>query len=217
MATVKLSDGKVVTKDGKVSCECCDVRRCCVFEAQFATAGDLPAVINFYGGELTVSGTSYGDTTNGVILEGNEWGIYRDGARTSSACISLPANGATTANVYAELATSYLLEFTWQPDGFDPFDLSFTMTLHGNPLSPHTYEAADEPCLWFSTSTTSDPPSQFFDEGVILYRSLGSWKIYSGVWPDGVIIAIKDSAQGDPAGSYSPLSGYEAASGIIVS
>ena len=38
MATIKLQNGKVITKDGKVSCECCDL--CCFYPAQGLFDGD---------------------------------------------------------------------------------------------------------------------------------------------------------------------------------
>lgn len=108
MATIKYQeDGqgnkKIITTevDGqiKVSCECCS-SGCETYPAfpvlmepdpDDETAGfiqwtsdsaNLPDAINFYGTTLSKSGTSYGDTTNGVILEGEKWAVYRNGSRT---------------------------------------------------------------------------------------------------------------------------------------
>lgn len=102
MATIKYQeDGqgnkKIITTDVdgqiKVSCECCSV--CPTYpafpvlmdpEAGYiqwtADSANLPDAINFYGTTLSKSGTSYGDTTNGVILEGEKWAVYRNGSRT---------------------------------------------------------------------------------------------------------------------------------------
>ena len=51
--TIKTQGGKVVTKDGKVSCECCDVE-CCMYPAEGFSAGsysveDLPDEILIAG------------------------------------------------------------------------------------------------------------------------------------------------------------------------
>jgi hypothetical protein len=102
MPTIKTSDGKVLTTAGtglpKVRCECCSP--CSLYpafpvllepdpedpEAGFiqwtADTDNLPASIDFYGTTLYKSGTSYGDTTNGVILEGEKWAVYIEGVRT---------------------------------------------------------------------------------------------------------------------------------------
>ena len=47
-----------------------------------ADTANLPDSINFYGTTLSKSGTSYGDATNGVFLEGENWAVYRNGAKT---------------------------------------------------------------------------------------------------------------------------------------
>ena len=46
--TIKTQNGKVITKDGKVSCECCE--ECCMYSAQAFLDGlydwdDLPDII----------------------------------------------------------------------------------------------------------------------------------------------------------------------------
>jgi hypothetical protein len=89
--TIKAQNGKVVTKDGKVSCECCDVE-CCLYPAQTLadgeySANDLPDAVTFDGTSFSRSGTSYGNTTNGVILEENVWAKYRNAARSTRACL----------------------------------------------------------------------------------------------------------------------------------
>jgi hypothetical protein len=102
MPTIKTSGGKVLTTAGtglpKVRCECCSP--CSLYpafpvllepdpedeEAGYiqwtADTDNLPTSIDFYGTTLYKSGTSYGDTTNGVILEGEKWAVYIDGVRT---------------------------------------------------------------------------------------------------------------------------------------
>jgi hypothetical protein len=98
MPTIKTSGGAVLLKSGKVSCGCCS--GCQTYpafpvllepdpedpEAGFiqwtADSANLPTSIDFYGTTLYKSGTSYGNTTNGVILEGEKWAVYIEGVRT---------------------------------------------------------------------------------------------------------------------------------------
>ena len=84
-----MSGGKVVTKAGKVSCTCCAAPAvCCMYAATSAVAADLPDAITLLGvGSLAKSGTDYGDTTNGVILETGVWARYIAGVRTTNACL----------------------------------------------------------------------------------------------------------------------------------
>lgn len=106
MSTIKYLEDEAGTKkviisvtDGQtqVSCECCggcaaypafpvlagsDNQGNDVFEQWTAYSANLPGWINFYGGALAKNGTSYGNTTNGVFLEGQKWAVYRNGTRT---------------------------------------------------------------------------------------------------------------------------------------
>lgn len=73
MATVKLQDGKVILKNGKVSCSCCG-GECCMYPAQalidgLYTADDLPdEVLLFNANWSPPEGTIL--TKNGSIYEG---------------------------------------------------------------------------------------------------------------------------------------------------
>jgi hypothetical protein len=93
MATIKLQpSGAVVLKDGKVSCECCEVEECCMYPAQNLanedySENDLPDAVTVDGVSFSRSGTEYGDTTNGVILEENVWAEYRDEVRLEGPCL----------------------------------------------------------------------------------------------------------------------------------
>jgi hypothetical protein len=107
MATIKYQEDaqgnkKVIISvsgsETKVSCECCS--SCLAYPAfpvlmepdpddpdagyiqWTADSANLPDSINFFGTTLSKSGTSYGDATNGVFLEGEKWAVYRNGVRT---------------------------------------------------------------------------------------------------------------------------------------
>jgi hypothetical protein len=106
MATIKYQEDaqgnkkviiSVVGSETKVSCECCssclaypaypvevgiDEDGNPTFDQWTADSANLPDSINFYGTTLSKSGTSYGDATNGVFLEGEKWAVYRNGVRT---------------------------------------------------------------------------------------------------------------------------------------
>jgi len=104
MATIKLQpSGAVVIKDGKVACGCCEVE-CCMYPATafdgFYTANDLPDAVTVDGVNLNRSGTSYGNTTNGVILEGNFWAKYTNSVRSQRNCL-------IQGGVYDQFANSY--------------------------------------------------------------------------------------------------------------
>ena len=92
MATIKLQpSGAVVLKDGKVSCSCCEVG-CCMYPAQALADGgyevsDLPDDVTVNGTGFPRSGTTYGNTTNGVIFEENVWAKYTSGVRSSRPCL----------------------------------------------------------------------------------------------------------------------------------
>lgn len=93
MATIKLQpSGKVVLKDGKVACGCCEVEECCMYSALDVSLGrytvdDLPDDVTVGGISLARSGSGYGNTTNGVFLEGNVWAKYTNGVRSERACL----------------------------------------------------------------------------------------------------------------------------------
>jgi hypothetical protein len=106
MATIKYQEDaqgnkkviiSVVGNETKVSCECCssclaypaypvevdiDEDGNPIFDQWTADSANLPDSINFFGTTLSKSGTSYGNTTNGVFLEGEKWAVYRNGVRT---------------------------------------------------------------------------------------------------------------------------------------
>jgi hypothetical protein len=107
MATIKYQEDaqgnkkviiSVVGSETKVSCECCssscpaypaypievgiDEDGNPIFDQWTANSANLPDSINFFGTTLSKSGTSYGNITNGVFLEGEKWAVYRNGVRT---------------------------------------------------------------------------------------------------------------------------------------
>jgi hypothetical protein len=110
MATIKLQpSGAVVLKDGKVACACCALPTpCCYYPSAILAQGiysvnDLPDAVTVDGVSFARSGSSYGNTTNGVRLEGTTWAKYANGVRSTNPC--LLKNG-----VVSQFADAYYLQ-----------------------------------------------------------------------------------------------------------
>jgi hypothetical protein len=59
-----------------------------MYPAASAVSSDLPDNITLRNvGSLSKSGTGYGNTTNGIILESGVWARYIDGVRSTKACL----------------------------------------------------------------------------------------------------------------------------------
>jgi hypothetical protein len=100
MPTVKLQNGKVVTKSGKVACSCCEPD-CCMYPAddyitwmvppeEVVLGGSTLTVSMVYNADLGEDVPVYGDTTNGVMMEqgaGVIWAVYIEGVRTTQTCL----------------------------------------------------------------------------------------------------------------------------------
>jgi hypothetical protein len=113
--TVKTQSGKVITKGGKVSCECCGPG-CCLysalvlFQGQFLRAEDLPDNVTISGISYARNGTSYGNTTNGVALVGDKWVQYLQGIQSIRDCL-------IQGNVFDQFADTYTLNWTDPEEG----------------------------------------------------------------------------------------------------
>jgi hypothetical protein len=125
MATIKLQpSGKVVLKDGKVACACC---LCCLYPATQAVEADLPDAITLLGvGSLSKSGTDYGDTTNGVILESGVWARYVGGVRTTNSCLITGDGNLTPGNNLVEDQFEPAYEVSNGLDKFPPSTCTVT-------------------------------------------------------------------------------------------
>jgi hypothetical protein len=140
MATIKLQpSGKVVLKDGKVACGCCE--ECCMYPAQgladaIYTADDLPDDVTVNGTIFPKSGTAYGDTTNGVIFEEDVWAKYTSGVRSSRLCLiqgGVEDEFASTYNVSSPYFSSWIGNVTvtrnslceWSGEAEGQFDDSY--------------------------------------------------------------------------------------------
>lgn len=73
---------------------------CAADQPWIVDSGNLPSAVNFNGTSLSLSGTSYGNTTNGVILEGTVWAVYQSGARTTQPALYSTSIADYFANTY---------------------------------------------------------------------------------------------------------------------
>jgi hypothetical protein len=101
---------------------------CAAAQPWIVNSGNLPSTINFYGTSLSLSGTSYGNTTNGVILEESNtvWAVYVSGVRT------------TYPVLYSTNVSDY-------------FNSTYTLTLTGTPNTTVTLTRVG--CEWVATQT----------------------------------------------------------------
>ena len=215
MATIKLnSDGRVLLTSGndgssRVRCECCDsVALCCVYPA---TCGLGPPSITFYGETLAGSGTAFGDTLNGVILEGDVWAVYRNGQRTTQDCLGLALPEQDEANVAADLPTNLVLsiEFVSAIPNISPppATVESFFSFAGEMIFTGGFLDLDNPLLGQCYYSLVDiVPGQFYDEGFVLARNSETcrWELWDS--PLGFLYAYRDDA--DIVGSYTIAEEY---------
>jgi hypothetical protein len=154
MPTVKLQNGKVILKDGKVSCSCCAVEPdCCMYPADKlgATPGfvaaDLPATL--YGkwadradGTFTKSGDEYtlGTVTIRVNAGGTAWEFYDsddDATLTIGNCLIRGDGGLTPGDDTVEDQFADCYEVTGE-------FISGAVQVIRNSLCEWSYEFDDE-------------------------------------------------------------------------
>jgi hypothetical protein len=195
--TARLAVTKVIDGTRYVSCTCCTTAaECCVYPAN---CGRGPESVLFYGSILSGDGTTFGDTTNGVILESGVWAVYRNGVRTTRACLGMAtdANGGpnplSPLNVGANLATSYELEVVVNGTAYYR-TLSFIGVV-GAGYNSEALPQIEGQCLW-----SGDGIGQIFDEGLTLLfdPSTCRWVISNA--PLNVVYAYRE--EDSPMGSY---------------
>ena len=200
IATIVDEDGRrrVVTKLDEarrlVSCTCCTAgESCCVYPA---SCGLGPASITFYGGTLSGSSGTYGDTTNGVILESGVWAVYRNSVRTTTDCIGMATTGSIS--IAAILPSSLFLSF----DYLVVFTVTATLNFSGavDPLyisDTNLFGETGGQCFW---NGGVDGGNQSFDEGFTLVFNPENcrWELASG--PLNYLYAYRQDAS--PVGAY---------------
>lgn len=191
MPTIKRNADKIITRLGddgvrRVSCSCCQGEAaCCVYPA---SCGVGPQSVLHYGSTLEATGSApvYGDTFNGVALEGDMWAVYRNGTRTTRDCLGLGTEDfggiGTVPSVQANLATTYSFSFTYTSPTDPPDIIAFggTFNLSGPPGGGAGL--IEEPIFTNQCGWGADidfGAIQLFDEGLLLIfnPSLCRWEI----------------------------------------
>lgn len=175
-----------------------------------ASCGIGPDAINFHGEIILGSGTSFGNTENGVVLEGTEWAVYRNASRSTRNCLGFAFQGS----VSPALSTSYALSL----DAFNgDFTETFTSTLSFlgdiSDIILHAdqdFSGAIGQCGW---GGGIDQASQNFDEGFVLFFNAQGcrWELTNG--PVDFLIAYRESNM--PDGVYT--SSRESIDNIFIS
>lgn len=89
-----------------VECSCCEqIDPCGLYPAQelydeFYSPSDLPDSVTVDGISYARSGTSYGNTTNGVLLETNVWAKYKNSVRSARPTLLQKGVSDQFANAY---------------------------------------------------------------------------------------------------------------------
>ena len=145
MATIKRNGDKVVIKDGKVSCGCCEIG-CCMYPAAeiggLITENDLPNEISISGSSFLRSGVAYGNTTNGIIAEDDVWARYSNGSRSERICLI----GGAIQDLFLD---SYQIDFQITAEGL--MSVAWDGFCNGTPPSNTTASlivTRVERCLW---------------------------------------------------------------------
>jgi hypothetical protein len=218
MAIIKYKEGvgetkKILLKNGKASCECCE-SACCMYPADsFGSISDLPDTVNFNGNTLSKNGTSYGTTESGVILENGAWQRYINGEIVSSAnCLIVqyferePCNpGIVTDN----FSTSYYVDSSGmniEPD--PPCPGGYYSNSYYRGRQPPPYDLRDYSCCaWVSdVSNCSEDPPQQESGGAIFYNGVFIDDLPYYKWVCAVsssdIWGVKIGNQNSPVGVY---------------
>jgi hypothetical protein len=216
MAIIKYKEGvgetkKILLKNGKASCECCE-SACCMYPADsFGSISDLPDTVNFNGNTLSKNGTSYGTTESGVILENGAWQRYINGEIVSSAnCLIVqylnndPCNpGLVTDN----FSTSYYVDSSGMPDYIEycPGGL-YSNSYYRGRQPEYPEDVSYSCCMWASDASNCGPPAPPESGGAFFYNAFFSDSVPFYKWVCAVsssdILGVKIGNQNSPVGVY---------------
>jgi hypothetical protein len=199
--TIKTQGGKVLTKDGKVSCECCEEPECCPYPAvAFAqglyTADDLPDEVTIAGvlaykqeggfpryvsddGDFFISDPSEDNPPEDAL-----WGVTIFGqSQFDLSCLISSYEGSAPLGVEDTFADTYTVTI------FSPIDNAGTYTVTRRSL-----------CVWSSEVEESGEPSGvilFYADGPILPGIGFTWELnFSSIFQ------LKDGNANTPVGNY---------------
>jgi hypothetical protein len=179
----------VVDSQGRVIlCDACPCPpECCLYPAfglnVYYTEDDLPSDININGVSIPKTGTDYGDTTNGVILEDEVWAVYISSIRTERNCLIYGVIEDQFSDVYTaemivdgiplniEMTRTSLCVWEGSNSTYDPFTLRVE---YGNVGFPYSWRGFFQPVDDYyyklnedtsdaNNSTPSTPDGQYYN------------------------------------------------------
>ena len=170
----------------------------CATQSWIANSGNLPSAVNFYGTSLSLSGTSYGNTTNGVILEGSVWAVYQAGVRTTQPSLY-------SANISDNFNSTYTL--TIPNGGGNVPNATVTLTRNG--------------CIWGGNQTIE---GKFWQFTLINYSQCfqddWGWEVMGiapSLGPSGdLFFAYKLDDDGIPITQGTPTGSYNTSGAAVI-
>jgi hypothetical protein len=214
MATVKtkLTDGelRIITKDGKVSCSCCEGEpSCCMYPADLLGstygANDLPDAVTVnwtdrFVGSMSKSGSGYAGGGATLQIVNGIWQLSdSDGTRNVGRCLIRGDGNLTQGDdlVEDQFADEYNVQITAFPNSEFPFLFNGTVTRNGL-------------CVW-----------TYFGEGtgvslVFFGASFQKWSTggQSGeILVDWAVSGFKESGQNNPTGTHKVTSAFNLGTG----
>jgi len=196
-----------VPKDSATDPCCCEPD-CCMYSATALAAGDLvaadlPDAITLLGvGSLSRSGTSYGDTTNGVIFETDTWAKYITTddvtVRTVFDCL-IRGDGKFTVG---DDAVEDQFEATYSVSVYNTHDDSLidTFTVTRYFLCGWISERSGPEDTWVSLNYSGSPFPDSWDCNYAVFS--GSYEYPSGEPMFDALFAAKEPFLNSPVGQY---------------
>jgi hypothetical protein len=214
MPAIKLKNGSVILKDGKVSCTCCE-SDCCMYPADGLgdtfEAADLPATL--YGkwgdradGTFTKSGSTFtrGTVTIRVNSGGTAWEFYDsedDATSTIGNCLIRGDGGLTPENdaVEDQFADCYIINYG---------SIQFVNTGNLDRIGQCSWTTGI--CEWLGSSITGWSATLIYESAqwrIILNEPFPPWIEDDVVIEEGGCagagIFLKTGNQNTPIGTYS--------------
>jgi hypothetical protein len=146
-------------------------------------ASDLPDAVTISGVSYSRSGTSYGNTTNGVIFEEDVWAKYTNGTRSERPCL-------IQGGVEDQFADSYTL------------DASIGDLVGGGTVTRISL------CRWEGTDACGNKLYLHYGDSIeVPFGENYKWTAIANVYQEGCgfdanFISLKDDPQNSPIGLY---------------
>jgi len=207
--TIKTQGGKVLTKEGKVSCECCDIGVCGFYPAigmqqEFYTSEDLPdeIYVNYINEQFLF--TKFEDSFYATI-QGNDFRvspidngdpIWQPGQEDFNISWRFQSN---FDGVWFDVEDTPVDGFLFRAGELGTQSLYADTYIISGPISgnvnrvPKEFETAPETCEWISDNLILRYNGRFTDDPLFLFNGNFKWQVNGN---------NKIGDQNTPVGSY---------------